>query len=193
MTDQSALVAAGVRVLAREGDTQRLSLRAVATEAGVTPPAVYRHFPDRRALIAEVVRACFARFATDLAAAGKDATDPFDALRHRCRAYVAFGVAEPRLYRVLFGAWSAGPKAVGTYGRQPHPGADSFGVLSGSIQQCLTAGARAHGTSASLAFLLWSALHGMTDLRTGKPELPWPAPDLMIDQFLAGLGLTKPR
>lgn len=193
MTDRSTLVQAGVRVLAREGDTQRVSLRAVAAEAGVTPPAVYRYFPDRRALVAAVVRAGFERFDILLAGAGTDAAGPFEVLRHRCRAYVAFATTEPGLYRVLFGAWSAGPKAVGTYGRQSHPGAGSFGVLSGSIQLCLQAGAPARGTSTSLALLLWSALHGMVDLRVGKPELPWPEPEEMIDCFLAGLGLLKPR
>ena len=45
------LVEAAVRVLAAHGDTERLSIRAVAAEAKVTPPAVYRYFPDRRALV----------------------------------------------------------------------------------------------------------------------------------------------
>jgi hypothetical protein len=29
----------------------------------------------------------------------------------------------------------------------------------------------------------------MTDLRAGKPEMPWPAADEMIDHFLVCLGL----
>jgi Bacterial regulatory proteins, tetR family len=39
------LVEAAVRVPAAHGDTERLSIRAVAAEAQVTPPAVYRCFP----------------------------------------------------------------------------------------------------------------------------------------------------
>ena len=45
----SELLDAAVRVLAAHGDTERLSIRAVAAEAQVSPAAVYRHFPDRRA------------------------------------------------------------------------------------------------------------------------------------------------
>src|SRR5712691_12230707 len=39
------LIEAAVRVLAARGDTERLSIRAVAAEAQVTPPAIYRCFP----------------------------------------------------------------------------------------------------------------------------------------------------
>jgi AcrR family transcriptional regulator len=133
------LVDAAVRVLATHGDTERLSIRAVAAEAQVTPPAVYRCFPDRRALVRTTVQTCFDRFETQLAQAEQGTADPFEALRRRCRAYADVGTAQPHLYRVMFGAWSAGPKELGTYGRGPHPGAAAFTELMASIQRCLNA------------------------------------------------------
>ena len=136
---------------------------------------------------------CFDRFEIQLAQAEQGATGPFEALRRRCRAYVAFGDGQPQLYRVMFGAWSAGPKALGTYGRRPHPGAGAFTALIASIQRCLDAGAQTRRPSPFLAFQLWSLLHGMTDLRAGKPEMPWPGSDEMIDNFLVCLGLRAPR
>src|SRR5512142_1412996 len=75
------LVAAGVRVLAAQGDTDRLSIRAVAAEAGVTPPAVYRHFPERRVLIGAVLSSCFEQFEAHLLEAERGVPDPFEALR----------------------------------------------------------------------------------------------------------------
>ncbi len=187
------LIDAAVRVLAAHGDTERLSIRAVAAEAQVSPSAVYRCFPDRRALVRAAIENCFASFEAELARSEHGATQPFEALRRRCRAYVAFGTGQPHLYRVMFGAWPAGPKALGTYGRRPHPGAAAFTALVGSIQRCLNAGAQTRGAAPFLAFQLWSLLHGMTDLRAGKPEMPWPGPDEMIDHFLACLGLRVPR
>ena len=189
---QGELVEAAVRLLAAHGDTGRLSIRAVAAEAGVTPPAVYRVFPDRRALIRAAVETCFDRFEAHLAQASQGVASPFEALRQRCRAYVAFGASQPHLYRVMFGAWSAGPKALGTYGRRPHPGADAFTGLIASIQRCLNAGAQTRRSSPFLAFQLWSLLHGMTDLRASKPEMPWPGADEMIGHFLVSLGLRAP-
>lgn len=187
------LVDAAVRVLAAHGDTERLSIRAVAAEAQVTPPAVYRCFPDRRALVRAAVETSFARFEAQLVQAERGATEPFDALHRRCHAYVAFGAGQPCLYRAMFGAWSAGPKALGTYGRRPHPGAGAFTALIASIQRCLNAGAQTRRSSSFLAFQLWSLLHGMTDLRAGKPEMRWPGSDEMIDNFLVCLGLRAPR
>ena len=187
------LVEAAARVMAAHGDTDRLSIRAVAAEAQVTPPAVYRCFRDRRALIRAAVETSFERFEAELAQAEHGAPDPFEALRRRCHAYVAFGTSQPSLYRVMFGAWSAGPKALGTYGRRPHPGAGAFAALIASIQRCLNAGAQTRRSSSFLAFQLWSLLHGMTDLRAGKPEMPWPGPGEMIENFLVCLGLRAPR
>jgi AcrR family transcriptional regulator len=187
------LIDAAVRVLAARGDTERLSIRAVAAEAGVTPPTVYRCFADRRALVRAVVESCFDRFETHLAQADQATADPFEALRLRCRAYASFGTSQPRLYRVMFGAWSAGPKELGTYGRRPHPGAGAFNALVTLIQRCRDAGAQTRQPSPFLAFQLWSLLHGLTDLRAGKPELPWPDPAEMIDHYLVCAGLRGPR
>jgi AcrR family transcriptional regulator len=187
------LIRAGCQVLAECGDSQRLSLRAVAATAGVTPAAVYRHFPDRRALVAAIVASCFADFADTLNNAAAGASDPFEGLRRRCYAYLAYGRAHPQLYRVLFGTWSTGPKAVGTYGRSPHPGATAFTDLVNAIERCHRAGAPTRRSSQFLAFHLWSTLHGIVDLRTGKPELPWPDDRDLADTALFGLALTPPR
>ena len=132
-------------------------------------------------------------FEAQLAHAELGAASPFEALRRRCRAYVALGAAEPHLYRVMFGAWSAGPKPLGTYGRRPHPGAAAFTDLIASVQRCLDAGAQARRPSAFLALQLWCLLHGMTDLRAAKPEMPCPGTDEMIDHFLVSLGLRATR
>ena len=187
------LIEAAVRVLAAHGDAERLSIRAVAAEAQVTPPSVYRCFPDRRALVRTAVQACFGRFEAHQAQAELGTPDPFEALRRRCRAYVGFGISEPQLYRAMFGAWSAGPKALGTYGRRPHPGAGSFTALVALIQRCLDAGAQTRQPSGFLAFQLWSLLHGLTDLRSGKPELPWPDAEAMFDHYLVCVGLRAIR
>lgn len=183
------LVEAAVRVLAHHGDTQRLSIRAVAAEAQVTPPAVYRHFPDRRALVRTAVETCFDRFEAQLAQAEQGAADPFDALRRRCRAYIAFGANQPHLYRVMFGTWSAGPKALGTYGRRPHPGAHVFTTLIASIQRCLNAGAQTRQPIPGLSTLVTAARHDRPASQQARdalarqprndrelPHLRWPPP-----------------
>jgi len=121
-------------------------------------------------------------------------SDPFDALKRRSRAYLRFAREHPGHYRVLFSAISLGPKDVGTYSKAPHPGAASFFALIDSVQRCLDAGAHSGSDRAAffLAVQLWTALHGMVDLRISKPEMPWPPMEALLEATLSDLGLTHP-
>lgn len=98
---RSALVEAGLRHLQAGGETG-VSLRQLARETGVSPTAVYRHFPDKRALLAaladEGVRRLGAAQQTALEAAG-GGSEGFAATG---RAYVRFALAEPALFRLAF-------------------------------------------------------------------------------------------
>jgi AcrR family transcriptional regulator len=188
---RTELLEAASRLLAELGDADRLSIRAVATAAGVTAPSIYRHFPDKRSLLQAVVEERFRDFdrALDRAAAG---ADPFDALHRRCRAYLRFAREHPGHYRVLFSATALGPRGVGTSGKGPHPGAASFFALVDAVQRCLDAGARTDHEAAFLAVQLWTTLHGIVDLRISKPEMPWPPANALLAATLSDLGLTHP-
>jgi len=72
------------------GDEEKGTVRAVAAEVGVSPPAVYLHFPDKDTLIFAVCQQLFAALdqAVESAAAGLD--DPFDRMRARGLAYARF-------------------------------------------------------------------------------------------------------
>jgi AcrR family transcriptional regulator len=99
---REALVTAGMRAVAESG-LEQLSLRDVARRAGVTAPAVYRHFTDKDALIEAIAAACADRmFATIGEAIARAAND--DALtRFRAAgvAYVQFAVAHPEHFRAM--------------------------------------------------------------------------------------------
>jgi len=45
---REVVIAVATDLLAELGDVEALTMRAVATAAGVTPPSVYRHFPDKQ-------------------------------------------------------------------------------------------------------------------------------------------------
>ena len=190
---RTELLEAASRLLAEVGDADRLSIRAVATAAGVTAPSIYRHFPDKRSLLQTVVEERFRDFDRTLEQATAGAADPFDALKRRCRAYLRFAREHPGHYRVLFSATALGPKGLGTYGKGPHPGAASFFALVDAIQRCLDAGAGSNRDAFFLAVQLWTALHGMVDLRISKPEVPWPPVDALLAATLSDLGLTQPE
>ena len=118
------LVAAASGLLAELGDANQLSMRAVADAVGVTPPSIYRHFPDKQALLVAVLEERWAELYEALAEAVGD--DPFESLRSVCVAYVRFAEEHPGHYRVLFSA--AAPAGV-SEARARHPGGPSFTLL----------------------------------------------------------------
>jgi AcrR family transcriptional regulator len=98
---REALIKAGMRAIAEHGP-DGFSLRDVAKRAGVTPPAVYRHFGDKDELLAAIAVECSQRLVTTvtetLASARGDSLNRF---RHVGIAYVQFAVAHPEHFRAL--------------------------------------------------------------------------------------------
>lgn len=172
-------------LLAQLGDVDALTMRAVATDAGVSAPSVYRHFPDKQSLVAAVVAERFAEFTAVLRAAADAAGEqPVPRLRAMARAYVRTGLAQPGHYRVLFSATHAGPGGLGLPAGTEHPGAGSYRTLVETVTACLPTG---DVPALALATELWASLHGIVDLRITKPELPWPDPDVLIDAALVAV------
>src|SRR3712207_6668520 len=98
---QGALVDAAERVLVRDG-LAGLTVRAVATEAGVAPMGVYNRFGSKDGLVAAVL----ARGFEGLRAATAAAEDPHpDARLLTCgRNYRRFALENPQHYTAMFGA-----------------------------------------------------------------------------------------
>ena len=86
------------------GGPEALSLRDLAQSLGVSTAAPYRHFPDRRALLAEVAAKGFADLNAAYARAQADADTPIAALRETARAYLTLAFGRPGLFRLMFGS-----------------------------------------------------------------------------------------
>lgn len=97
---KEALVTAALRELAKEG-IAGVSLRGVARRAGVTPPAVYRHFADKDALLGAVAAECAERLAKVMTAAAAEGEHPLEAFRAIGIALVRFAVENPEHFRAL--------------------------------------------------------------------------------------------
>jgi AcrR family transcriptional regulator len=174
------LLDAAFRLLAGLEDVEQLTMRAVAAEAGVTPPSLYRHFTDRAALVRALLGRGFAAFGRGQAESVTGIDDPTERLRASARAYVRFGIEHPATYRLLFATRHTG-RPVAAAGL--HPGQAALDGLHGFVSACLGPDAQEHATA--LAAGMWSTLHGYLELRAGKPDLPWPDPDDLVEMALA--------
>lgn len=98
---RAALIRAAMEAV-EAGGPDAVSLRDLAEKLGVSTAAPYRHFPDRRALLAEVAAIGFADLAAAYARAQAEAADPPAALRETARAYLTLAFGRPGLFRLMF-------------------------------------------------------------------------------------------
>lgn len=173
---RTELLAAARSILEATGDEDAVTLRAVAREAGVTAPSIYRHFAGRDEIVDALVSETFDAFIGRLRAVNGAASSPDDALRRLCAAYVTFATERPGAYLVLFqrrpGAESPGTesgRARAFLGR----GGEAFGILVEAIRACADAGLVRSADPASDAELLWAGMHGAVVLRASSPDFPW--------------------
>jgi AcrR family transcriptional regulator len=163
-------------VILSEVGADGLSLREAARRAGVNHRAVYRHYADKRALLAAIAESGYRQLSADMRAAVEsvDAPQPRAAepspswaagVRERvtllaiAEAYLRFALREPARFQVMFGP------------RLNHDGA--FPELEAVIQETVSILARElklAGPTASSAvrrdagITLWSTMHGLSSL-----------------------------
>lgn len=98
---KAALIAAGLKEIAQHG-IEEFSLRGVARRAGVSAPAVYRHFADKDDLIAALAMEAWERLMMMTAEARAKAPPlPIEQFRASGVSVVRFAVAHPEHFRVI--------------------------------------------------------------------------------------------
>jgi AcrR family transcriptional regulator len=101
---REALIEVAERLILEKGPAG-FTLVEAATRAGVSPAAPYRHFKNREALLAEVARAGFERFAERLETAWDGGRpDALAAFRRMGKVYLDFARYERASYVAMFEA-----------------------------------------------------------------------------------------
>lgn len=154
------LIAAGRRILERSGPSG-LTVRAVATEAGVAPMGVYNHFDGKEGLLDALVTDGFADFARRVATTD---ADPALRLRNSGRAYRQFALANPELYALMFSSECEA---------DTETAADAFHVFAEVIRYGQVAGVIMGGDPAGLAMQAWSCVHGAVSLELAGSAPPF--------------------
>jgi AcrR family transcriptional regulator len=199
----AAEITAAAFALLDAGGLAAVSLAAVGKAVGMTPPALYRYFGSREALVDDLVRAAYADLgSTVVAAAASDAapdTAPDQVRVARiAHGYRTWALANPRRYMMLFadrppdapdpvdGVTAinramlvllealVGIDADGT--ADDDPGLDETLVRWG---RAIHAPTGASPLQLRLAVLLWSRIHGLVTLE--------------ISGVFAGMGLDAGR
>lgn len=147
--------------LIEDGGLSRVTLRGVSEQIGVSRSAPYRHFRNKRDLLAACAAEGFRKLERSLkesiATAGSNPVDQFFA---GSLAYARFGSNHPELYRLMFSSNigdSEYPEIAETSGA-------SFQVPVDLLTAAQADGSVKHAYPRLQAFALWSALHGVVNL-----------------------------
>ncbi len=163
MADTRMLILDQARDLFSEEGLQAFSMRRVAERSKLTVSALYRHFDDKDALLAEVLEASFGTFAGYLMRS-LDAETPLERFRSTAHRYFDFGREHPRDYALMFMTNCAdlGFDKLGDETRERL--GSSFRFLVNRIEECLEAGVFKPADPEKLAVIVWSQTHGMMSL-----------------------------
>lgn len=153
----------GTVELIRSGGSTSFTLREVARRAGVSHAAPYRHFKDRRALLAAVAAEWFVELGDALRTAGAaHADDPRARLREQGVTYVQFAVSDPPRFRLMFGPELGEDREV-------WPDLDaaaraSFATLLEAVAACQQAELIPGKDPVESASACWALVHGLAAL-----------------------------
>jgi AcrR family transcriptional regulator len=99
---KGALVEAALALIGESG-APAFTMREVADRVGVTHPAAYRHFADKRALLAQIAIDGYALLDAEVMPQLARARSRAGRLVAFARAYVAFAQSHEAHFRVMFG------------------------------------------------------------------------------------------
>lgn len=167
---RQALLDAADELVSRHG-SEKLTLRDVATEAGVSHTAPYHHFAGLADLLAAVAARGFSELAEAMMAVPRDSL-PERRLQAICDLYVCFARRQPARFRLMFGP------VLARKGEHPDLRAAADRAFAALLE---AATAQDAANAPLLALTGWCLAHGLANLAIdgvlADLPVPVPAPD----------------
>ncbi|WP_028747550.1 TetR/AcrR family transcriptional regulator [Rhizobium mesoamericanum] len=181
-----AIVEAALEVLSESQSTE-FSLRELARRAGVSHNAPYKHFADKRDLLAAVSAVGFELLAMRMAEATKELDGPRTRLAAMARAYVRGGINNPALYRLMFGGYLGGED-----NGRPIIERTAAHNMKALIVDAITCGALGRPISNTRTIdgailVFWSQMHGLTLLLVDRLVGPSDKLEDLTENVLQGM------
>jgi AcrR family transcriptional regulator len=159
-----------------------VSIRAIATAVGVTPPSIYLHFADKEELIFAVCQEQFSKLEALVEERSAGIDDPLERLRIMGETYVRFGVDHPEQYRILL--MNKGELTIADFQNGTMPGVSTFQKLMAAVEACMDAGIFRRQDVFLVATGIWTLVHGITSMRITIPEFPFVGEQTLLDHVL---------
>jgi AcrR family transcriptional regulator len=163
LTTASRIAAAARRLLDREG-AEAVTMRRVAAAVGVTPMAIYRHYPDRASLLNALADEGFKELASRLAVK-KFSGGVEERLTKMMEIYLEHALQKPRLFELMFLKPREGARS---YPRDFKAGrSPTANLLVEAVQSGMDSGHFRKGDAWEIVFEMGALSHGLILLYLG--------------------------
>ena len=160
-----------------------VTMRRIAAAVGVSATALYVYFPDKDAILHAIAAESFIALNTAHERSRLPGHDAMAILHAGLHAYVAFALAHPDEYRLVFLRPS---RRGGLDPCKDVPEADiGFGMLVANVQAVMDDGQFQPNSAMLVAEAIWACLHGLVALLLTHPNAVESDPAALIDQVIA--------
>jgi AcrR family transcriptional regulator len=176
---RTILDAAGEIVM--EEGAEAFSMRRLAARCGYTLPTIYHHFGDKPGLLETLLDERFREMVAVIRRAVSPVDDPAESLRRMLRAFIDFGLSNPRHYQLMISTLQEGA--------EPPAAEEARELFEAPVRALLDRGRLRAGDVEVGTQVIWAFAHGLISLLTSRADLEW-APDLLdvaLDGMLHGV------
>ncbi len=192
-----AIVKAALEIL-RETQSLEFSLLDLARRAGVSHNAPYKHFADKRDLLAAVSAAGFETLTKRMAHKTAGLSNSREQLFAMLRAYIDYGVESPALYNLMFGGYLGGRSrpAIESAEAEKTKALLAGVIVNGGLGRVIPDTSRNERKIAGAVLACWSLVHGLTlllaDGLVGPRKKSGALSDCLVQGILDGLAAELP-
>jgi AcrR family transcriptional regulator len=161
------------------------TIRKIADEVGVSPTALYMHFPDKQAMLMEIGANALGRLTSESQTIAAQSEDAAVRVRAILQAHMSFALKNQTAYRIVFceGARELSGKAEGARDM----GESYYRTLAGVVEELDTADRLKTGSVHVVAQVMWAACHGLVSNIILNPVFGYVELDDLMKVTLDGL------
>ncbi|HEX3471548.1 MAG TPA: TetR/AcrR family transcriptional regulator [Silvibacterium sp.] len=157
------IYACALRILEMEGP-QAVTIRRVAKEVGITPMAIYHHFPSREAMLGHVVDTEFERLVDFFGRSSRARS--FEAqMIHIMDGYIDYALAHPRIFDYVFSSTRPGARRFPRDFRARR--SPTLNLVADTLASWMKLGKLKRDDVWEVAMELWAQAHGYLMLYHG--------------------------
>lgn len=168
--------------LVRQGSPEKITIRAVAKEAGVSVGTIYKYFEDISDLGRSLWQEPVEELRGHMLKIADTTGDPAERIRALLKAYANFAREKHRVFRGAF--LYVRPESRQKPEATPLEDEPYYQLLSSSILEGQKSGAFIDGDRKMLAQLLWAALHGALALPNNIERIAFDPPEKIADAMI---------